>query len=133
MQEVVMKTVSRLMLRASIVGLTALLVACGGGGGGSGTASSVSSTNSFSFAAANANRINNGLTHNFTLTGTQVVGGVTYNVTGSGTVTESPASSSFFNNQVALLNTQTINGTITVNGTTVPLPSTTVQTYSTTN
>ena len=116
-----------------ILGLTTLLTACGGGGGGGGTPSPIVSTDSFSFATANAAHINNGYALNFNLTGTQMVGGVNYNVTGSGTVTVTAATPSNFEGQPALLNTETVTGTITVNGVTAPLPAVVQQSYSTTN
>jgi hypothetical protein len=115
-------------LRLTLVATLYLsLVACGGGGGGSGP---VASTDSFPFAAALQNQAVNGYVQSFTVTGTQTVSGTSYNVSGTGTITVSPASSSTFEGQGAWLNNETVNGTLTANGTSAPFSSTT-QEYST--
>jgi hypothetical protein len=121
------------LMKFFLLGLVTLLTACGGGGGDSGSSGPVVSTTSFPFSTANANLINNGYTHNYTLTGWQIVNGVQYNVTGSGTIAQSAAAASTFEGQAALLNTQTSTGTVTANGQSAPLPTTTVQQYSTSN
>lgn len=117
----------------TLLSVITFLTACGGGGGDSDSSEPVPSTLSFPFATANANFINNGYTHNFSLTGWQIVDGVRYNVTGSGTIELASATAAFFEGQAALLNIQTISGTITVNGIDVPLPTTIAQHYSTSN
>lgn len=116
-------------VRFSVFLFAILLTACGGGGGGGGAASPVASPSSFSAVTVFANQINNGYTKNFAITGTQVVGGDTYNVTGTGSVTVSPAVNTVFEGQSALQNTSTVNGTITVNGISAPV-SDTSQSYS---
>ncbi|MGA7178318.1 MAG: hypothetical protein WBX11_01840 [Thiobacillaceae bacterium] len=105
------------------------LLACGGGGGGGGSGP-VASTDSFPAATALQNQTVNGYVQSFTVTGTQTVSGTTYNVSGTGTITVLAASSSSFEGQAALLNDETVSGTLTVNGASAPF-STTTQVYST--
>jgi hypothetical protein len=77
---------ARLNKRASsCIGLfliAMLVTACGGGGGSGGggvAAGPVASASSFSMTTVMADQINNGYTENFTVTGTQIVGGITFN------------------------------------------------------
>ena len=130
---------ARLNKRASsCIGLfliAMLVTACGGGGGSGGggvAAGPVASASSFSMTTVMADQINNGYTENFTVTGTQIVGGITFNVTGNGTITVAPAVNAVFEGQAALQNTGTISATLTVNGISAPL-SETSQSFSTTN
>jgi hypothetical protein len=112
--------------------LSTLLVGCGGGSGGGGGGGPVTSTLTFPLATANANLINNGYTLYLTVTGTQMYNGTSYGVTGSVTVTQSTPTTSTFEGQTALLNTQSMTGTVTVVGISVPITST-AQIFSTTN
>jgi hypothetical protein len=111
--------------------LAALLAGCGGSGGGGGSGP-VASTLTFPLATANANLINNGYTLHLSVTGTQVVNGTSYGVTGSVTLTQSTPTVSTFEGQAALLNTQSMTGTLTVLSVSVPFASS-AQIYSTTN
>lgn len=112
--------------------LIAILVsACGGGGGGGGSGP-VASVSSFSMPAVLADQINNGYTQNFSVSGTQIVGGTTYNVTGTGTITVAPAINTVFEGQVALQNTSTVNATLTVDSVNFPVTDTS-QSFSTTS
>jgi hypothetical protein len=110
---------------------TILLTACGGGGGGGSPATEIS-TETFQAATIFANQITNGYSQNFSVAGTQVVSGTSYNVTGSGTISESAAIGTTFEGQAALMNVVTINASLTVNGRTVPISSTS-HSYSTSN
>ncbi len=125
------RILSRMGVCFSIFLSALLLSACGGGGGGGGggVAVPVASTSSFSMVTIFANQINNGYTKNFAVTGTEVIGGVTYNVTGSGSMTVSPAVNTVFEGQAALQNTSTVNGNVTVNGVSAPIADTS-QSYS---
>ncbi len=115
--------------------LAILVSACGGGGGGGGAAVAVPvvSASSFSMPAVLADQVNNGYTQNFSISGTQVVGGTTFNVTGTGTITVAPASNAVFEGQVALQNSSTTTVTLTVNGITAPPVTETSQSFSTTS
>ena len=112
--------------------LSVLLVACGGGGGGGGSPGPVASTLTFPLATANENLINKGYTLNLSVTGTQVYKGNSYAVTGSVTLAQSTPTTSTFEGQTAWLNTQSMNGSVTVLSITVPITSS-AQVYSTTN
>jgi hypothetical protein len=112
--------------------LSALLIGCGGGGGGGSGGGPVTSTLTFPLATANANLINNGYTLNLAVTGTQIYNGKSYGVTGSVTLAQSASTPSTFEGQPALLNTQSMNGTVTVLSATLPVTSS-AQVYSTTN
>jgi len=116
----------------SLIVLSSLIVAGCGGGGGGGSPGPVTSTLTFPLATAHANLINNGYTLNLSVTGTQVYNGTSYGVTGSVTLTQSAAIASTFELQPALLNTQSMTGSVTVLTISVPISST-AQVYSTTN
>lgn len=117
-------------LKVAVVSALSLsLAACGGGGGGSGP---ITSTDSFPMATAFKNQIDSGYFHDFTVTGSQTVSGTTYHVSGSGNISVSPATPSTFEGQAALLNSETLSGTLVVNGTTAPFSST-AQEYATTS
>ena len=114
----------RVRVALSLLGIATVLTACGGGGGSESSGPTVS-TISFPFATANANFINNGYTHDFSISGWQIVNGTRYDVTGSGRVVQTAAIATTFEAQAALLNTQTLTGTVTVNGQSAALPATT--------
>ncbi|KWR91861.1 hypothetical protein [Cupriavidus sp. IDO] len=102
---------------------TMLLGACGGGGDG-GSSSNSASTQSVSvpLQTAVANEVNNGITVNFSISGT--VSGVP--VTGSGTLKDDKPVAATFNGAAALKTTETVSGTITVNGVSAPFSVTTI-------
>jgi hypothetical protein len=116
----------------NLIVLSSLIIAGCGGGGGGGSTGPVASTLTFPLATANANLINNGYTLNLSVTGTQVYNGTSYGVTGSVTLMQSAATASTFELQTALLNTQSMTGSVTVLNISVPIGST-AQVYSTTN
>jgi hypothetical protein len=111
--------------------ITILLAACGGGGGG-GDSDTQISTETFQAATVFSNQINNGYVQNFSITGSQVVNGRTYKVTGSGTLVVSPAVGAVFENQAALMNVVSVDASVTVNGVTLPVTSM-AHSYSTSN
>lgn len=103
---------------AQIPALAALfaLSACGGGGGG-GSIGPVTSTETFQLRTAWVNYVTDSRSMPFSLSGT--ISGV--NVTGSGTVTQGSLSSTTFESQSALQKTTTVTGSISANGSTIPL------------
>ncbi len=86
-------------------GVAVVLAACGGGGGGSSSPATPPSIISFPLATANMGLTKNGYSYTANITGTEVISGVSYAVTGTESVTDAPAISATFNGQPALLNT----------------------------
>ena len=109
---------NRNLIRA--LSLLSLLVfsACGGGGGSSGP---VTSTETFQLRTAWVNYVTDSRSLPFTMTGT--VSGAS--LTGSGTVTQGTLTSTTFESAAALQKTTTATGSLTVNGNTVPLSTST--------
>jgi hypothetical protein len=113
------------------IALISLLSACGGGGGGGGDDNHPSTPASavFPIAQAYANQLINGFSNNVKITG-KVSG---HSFTGSGIISVSPATAGAFENQTGLLaNIVSINGTVTVSGTTESISSS-VTSYSDSN
>jgi hypothetical protein len=107
---------------ARTLGLTLILAisACGGGGGGSPTSTGpVASTETFQLRTAYVNYVTETRSLPFTVTGTTSG----YSVTGSGTATQGSLTSATFESQAAQQKTTTVTGSITANGTNVPLSS----------
>jgi len=100
--------------------LVVFLIACGGGGGSSSAAQTASSVDTFQFRAANAASTQDTSTLAFNLTG--VSNGIA--ITGSGTISKSAITSTFFEGISALAITSTTNATFTGNGITFPLTAT---------
>lgn len=115
-----MKNTIKLILATASV---ALLAACGGGGGG-GSSAPVASTSTFPLFTIHVNSLQ-AASNTFTVTGN--VGGTT--VTGSGTATRGGLSSGTFEGAAAQQRTIAATGSITVNGVSVPLSSTSVDWY----
>jgi len=96
--------------------LTMLLGACGGGGDGGGGGSSSSSSTmqnvSVPLQTAVANVVNNGITVNFSISGT--VGGTA--VTGTGSLVDAKAVAGMFNGAAVLQTAETVSGTVMANG-----------------
>jgi len=117
---------NRFLPRVSIVAAfatTTLLAACGGGGGGS-TAQAVAGT-TFPVQAAIAKLYATGFQKTLTVSGTVTDStGTQYPVSGTETITQSPAGATTFNGQTAYASTSTVTGSIIVNGQTLPLAST---------
>ena len=112
------KTMLKLITTIAAVGALALMTACGGGGGG-GAAALVASTDTFPLMTVYTNTLTSSSSNNYTISGT--VSGVA--VTGSGTVTFGNLSAGTFEGAAAQQRTTTATGSIVVNGTTVPLNS----------
>jgi hypothetical protein len=95
-----------------IFGLTLALTisACGGGGGGS--SGPIPSNETFQLRTAYVNYITETRSMPFTVSGTRAGA----NITGSGTATQGPLSFTTFELQQAQQKTTTVTGTITVNG-----------------
>ncbi|MFJ1259192.1 hypothetical protein [Cupriavidus sp. CuC1] len=92
------------------------LGSCGGGGDGGGS-SATTQTLSVPLLTAVANLVNNGITVKFSISGSS---GNTI-VTGSGTLTDAPAVAATLNGVAVLKTTETVTGTVMVNGNSAPL------------
>ncbi len=119
---------SRLVL-ASLMASAALLAACGGGGGGGGGGTDSGQpavATSFPLQAGISKLYAAGFQKNFSISGTatNLSSGAKFPVTGTATITLSPAGTSTFNGQSALVATATINGSVTVNGQSLPVAAT---------
>lgn len=100
---------------------SALLVACGGGGGSSGGSSGpVVSTDTFQLKTAYNNILWNTSPSSFTLSGSVIAAGSTYQVSGSGTVSRGSLLSSSFEGKPGYSKYYSTSGTVTVNGVTRP-------------
>ena len=92
------------------------LSACGGGGGGAGS-SATTSTETFQLRTALVNSLTDTQALTFSISGTSSG----YPVTGDGTVTQGALTSTTFESQQALQKIDTITGSFTANGITIPL------------
>lgn len=92
-----------------------LLFACGGGGGAEAT---------FPVQKALTTAYTNGLQNTLQISGSASNGIFTYPVTGSLSLAIGPATSTTFKGAVALKTTTTVNGTLTINGQSLPLNTT---------
>lgn len=109
-----LKVLKLILATASV----ALLAACGGGGGGGGgTPSPVASTQTFDLRAAYIALYTTPSSNQFIISGT--IERTT--VTGSGTATAGSVSSGTFEGLASFQRSQTISGTLSVNGQTIPL------------
>lgn len=96
------------------------LSACGGGGGGGSTSTApVTSTETFQLRTAYVNYVTETRSLPFKVTGTSSG----YSVSGSGTATQGALTSATFESKAAQQKTTTVTGSITANGTTSPLSS----------
>jgi hypothetical protein len=112
---------------AAVVGCFAIaLSACGGRGG----AGLTPSPTTFNLQAGYVNLLNTGLTTNVALSGTVVVNGNSTPFNGTGTLTLAPAVSATFNNSTALAQTETISGTVTAAGQSIPYSSSVTDYYT---
>lgn len=94
--------------------------ACGGGGGGGTTSTGpVASTETFQLRTAYVNYVTETRSLPFTVTGTTSGN----SVTGSGTATQGALTSATFESQPAQQKTTTVTGSVTANGVTIPLSS----------
>lgn len=127
---------------AIAIGLSGILIACGGGGGGGGATADAgggvggnSSTTptpvSLALKPAFVNLVQAATTRSFSISGSVLVNGKRANVTGSGSATTSPLTSTVFEGKPALQATTTFNSTLTVNGSTLPVNSTSTDYYDT--
>lgn len=99
--------------------LTLAISACGGGGGSTAPTGPVASTETFQLRTAYVNYVTETRSLPFTVTGTTSG----QSVTGSGTATQGALTSATFESQAAQQKTTTVTGSITANGTTIPLSS----------
>jgi hypothetical protein len=116
------KGVSRMnkhyFFRTFWLSLLLALSACGGGSNPTNTGSTTS-TETFQFRTAFVNYVTETRSLPFTVTGSSSG----YSVTGSGTATQGALTSASFESQAAQQKTTTVTGSITANGVTVPLSS----------
>ena len=110
----------KLFKRAVLGSATAFLVACGGGGGGD----VAPDTTQYPVQAALTAAYTNGLEKTLSITGTASDGFVTYPVSGTMRLALSPAIHTTLNGLDVLQVTETIDGSLTVNGQIGPLTST---------
>lgn len=103
------------------VGASFFVAACGGGGGSDATGPQTS-TDTFQIKTAITNYVVNTQTRNATMSGT--VNGVT--VSGSAIVTDGALNSALFEGKSAFSKATTVTGSILVNGTQVPLATTSI-------
>src|SRR5471030_1248944 len=110
---------------AVAVGLTFLLAACGGGGGKPGTADTPlpPPMASFPIQTALVYAFSNNLPKTLNVTGTAASGGNSLPISGSLTLGTGTTTSTTFNNAPALQVTQTLAGSLSINGQQVPLSS----------
>jgi hypothetical protein len=105
----------RSSFRIAFFGIVALaLNACGGGGGGTSFTPPPAAT--YDLQAAHTSLVNTGLTASVTLSGSVDVNGTAVPFTGTGTLTYAPGTAATFNNVAAMLQTQSISGTVTAQG-----------------
>jgi hypothetical protein len=102
--------------------LTVLLAACGGGGGGS-SFTPVTSTETFQLRTAWVNYLTDSRSLPFTVSGTS--SGI--RITGSGTLTQGGLSAGVFEGVSAIQKTSVVTGSITSNGTTAALSTSTTE------
>jgi hypothetical protein len=117
------KFTNKLIPMAIAASLAATLSACGGGGGG--TSSTATDANpvitSFPIQQALDYAFTHGMQATLTITGTTSNGTTTYPITGSLTYTLGAAINATFEGAAALQSAESLNGTISANGTTQPL------------
>jgi hypothetical protein len=112
---------------------TASLTACGGGDGTmSNPMLHVPPPGSYNLQAAMQALLKSGATNNVRLSGTAIVNGTSNAFTGTGTLTLGPGSQGAFNGTAALLQTQTITGTVTVVGQSAPYTNSVENAYDST-
>ncbi len=116
------------MKHLSVLLSSVLLVACGGGGGGG----PVASTSTFQLKQAYTNDFNNTAPYNFSVSGVITVNGISGSLSGSGSVTQSPVSSTTFEGVPAQQKSKTVAGTITVTAGGIPASSALPTTIGTT-
>ena len=120
------KSANRLVPVAISAMLAATLSACGGGGGSGGASSTAIDTTPVTTSFPVQQALTYAFTHGMqsptlTITGSTTNGALSYTLSGTLTYTLSTATSATFEGAAALQSTETINGTITANGTSQPL------------
>jgi len=106
---------------------TAALAACGGGD--TGNSGGCACPAGYNFELGMLGLVDLGSIANVNLSGTAIVQGVSTPFTGTGTLTLSPAVSGTFNGMAAMLQTQSIAGTVMVAGQSAPFSVSTVIAY----
>ena len=118
-------------LQAGIAAALALtLVACGGGGSSGGT-TTTGGSQSFNMQAGIANMVAHGLSFNVSLSGTVTVNGTSTSVTGSGMYTLAAGVSTTFDGTAAMSQLQTLSGTVTADGQSLPVSQSVTEYYAT--
>lgn len=112
------------------VALTLALAACGGSGSG-GNGNTIGVGSSFNLQAGIANMVTHGLTASVSLTGSVVVNGASTPVTGSGTFALSAGVSGTFKGSAATSQVQTLSGTATAAGQSLPVSQSVTDYYAT--
>jgi hypothetical protein len=105
------------------------LAGCGGSGGG---ALSPAPTD-FNLKAGVTNMVAHGLTANVSLSGTVMVNGTSTPFSGTGTYTLTAATNGTFNGGAALVQTQTVSGTVSASGQSAPYNVSVTNYYGTTD
>jgi hypothetical protein len=113
-------------VRRSVLGAVAALVlsACGGGGSSGGPP-----PGSYDLQSAMLALIRGGLSTGVTLNGSTIVNGTAVPFSGGGTVTLAAGTNGSFNGMTALLQTETVSGTVTAAGQNLPYNATAVNAY----
>ena len=107
-----------------------VLTACGGGDNGMLTTSPPPvPPGSWDLRTAMQALVHSGLGANVKLSGNAIVNGTATAFTGTGVLTLSPGANGLFNGKTESLQTETITGTVTVSGQSVPYSSTVVTAY----
>jgi hypothetical protein len=102
--------------------LALVLTACGGGGSNGGGSMTAGGSQGYNLQAGIANMVTHGLMANVSLSGTVVINGTSVPVTGSGTYTLSAGvSGTTFNGNMATSQMQTLSGTATAQGQSLPV------------
>lgn len=106
------------------LGIAATLVACGGGGGGGGS-NPVVLTSTFNIQSAYVSTLQASSSRGFSVSGT--VNGIS--VTGNGTITDGNLVSTTFEGQSALSQTGVVSMTVSGNGQTIPINTSSIGYY----
>jgi hypothetical protein len=104
---------------------------CGGGGGGSSIMSTPPPAATFNLQEGIAGLVMNGQTASVALSGTVVNSGTSVPFSGSGTYTLAPGTSTSFNGEGALSQTQSISATVTAAGVSEPISLSVTDYYAT--
>ena len=112
-----------------------VLTACGGGSNNGDLSGGGGSAQGFNLQAGIANMVTHGLSANVALSGSVVVNGTSTSVTGSGTYTLSAGvgGGTFNGTSATTAQTQTLTGTVTAAGQSIPINQSVTDYYATSN